>query len=108
MIFYGWKTKSIPLGELGTQSCARCGIARPFRAFLKYSNFHLYWIFGVVTSRKYLAACSVCSQGVIVDKNQLQLAPTANEDPIPFMEKWGLGVFVAIIALVVSAVAMHR
>ena len=108
MIFYGWKTRSLPLAELGTQSCARCGTTRPFRAFLKYSNFHLYWIFGMVTSRKYLAACSVCSQGVIVDKSQLQLAPTAIEDPIPFMEKWGLGVFILIVGVVVFAVAMSR
>lgn len=106
MIFYGWKTKSIPLSELGTQSCPRCSANRPFRAFLKYTNFHLYWIFGVVTSRKYLAACTVCNQGVVLDKNRL--APTANEDPIPFMEKWGLGVFVAIIALIVFIVAMNR
>jgi hypothetical protein len=106
MIFFGWKTRAIPLAELGSQTCPRCGIARPFRAFLKYSNFHLYWIFGVVTSRKYLAACSVCSQGVVVDKSQLQLAPTANEDPIPFMEKWGLGVFVGAITLIACAVTM--
>jgi hypothetical protein len=104
MIFYGWRSKAIPLSDLGVQSCPRCGTTRPFRAFLSYKYFHLYWIFGTVYNRKYLAACTVCSQGTQIDPSQI--GPAASEDPVPFMQKWGLGVFAVIIVGIIAVVAL--
>lgn len=106
MIFYGWRRKAVPLADLGVQSCARCGMSRPFRAFLSYKTFHLYWVFGTVYNKKYLAACSVCSQGGPLDKTLL--GPAAGAEPIPFMEKWGLGLLAVIVAGVVVATVMSR
>lgn len=106
MIFYGWRRKAVALADLGVQSCARCGMSRPFRAFLSYKYFHLYWIFGTVYDKKYLAACTVCSQGGPLDKTLL--GPAADTEPIPFMEKWGLGVLAAIVAGVIAVIAITK
>jgi hypothetical protein len=106
MIFYGWGRKSIPLTDLGMQPCARCGAVRPFQALLSYRYFHLYWIFCTAFERKYLAVCTICRQGLAVDRSQLPLPP--GDDPIPFMQKWGLGVLAVIIAAIVTVVALGR
>jgi hypothetical protein len=68
MIVYGWGRKSVPLVGIGNTSCSKCGEVRPFRLLLSYNYMHLYWIFGAVLRRRYLVACSVCSQGFWVDK----------------------------------------
>ena len=60
--------KSVPLVGIGNTSCSKCGEVRPFRLLLSYNYMHLYWIFGAVLRRRYLVACSVCSQGFWVDK----------------------------------------
>jgi hypothetical protein len=102
MIFVGWGNKAIPLVEMGTYSCPRCGLARPFRAVLTYSYFRLYWIFGMVTGRRYLCACTICGQGSVIDRSQIPFVP--EHDPIPFMQQWGLALFLGAIALVVAIV----
>jgi hypothetical protein len=103
MIFYGWGKKSVPLVSVGNTSCSKCCEVRPFRLFLSYNYMHLYWIFGAVLRRRYLVACSVCNQGFLVDKKDaLQAVPNVSPNPIPFMQRWGLVVFVAGIALVVA------
>ena len=102
MILYGWGNRAIPLAEMGTYSCPRCGLARPFRAVLRYSYFRLYWIFGLVTGRRYLCACTICGQGSVIDRSQIPFVP--EHDPIPFMQQWGLAVFLGAIVLLVAIV----
>jgi hypothetical protein len=102
MIFYGWGRKSVPLTNAGTALCSHCGDARPFQIFLNYTYMHLYWIFGAVLRRKYIVACSTCSHGFILDKKQARNAVPANTaNPVPFMQRWGLAVFAAGIALII-------
>jgi hypothetical protein len=107
MIFYGWGKKSVPLVEAGTICCSKCGEDRPFRLLLRYNYMHLYWIFGLVLRRRYMVACSKCSQGFWIDKEDaLQAAAQRRGNPIPFMQRWGLAVFLAGFAAVV-AVGAH-
>jgi hypothetical protein len=102
MIFYGWGRKSVPLAEIGTAQCSHCNQTRAFRVLLNYSYMHLYWIFGLVLRRKYIVACSTCSHGFLIDKKQLNEAiPKHAANPVPFMQRWGLAVFAAAIALVI-------
>ncbi|MGD0095206.1 MAG: hypothetical protein ABSB60_01845 [Terracidiphilus sp.] len=54
----------------------------------------------MVTGRKLLAACTVCNQGISLEDHML--SPTVNRDPIPFMQKWGLAIFVALVALLIA------
>jgi hypothetical protein len=101
VIFFGWGKKSLPLGELGDKPCGRCGLIRPFRAFVNYSYFRLYFIFGMVTTKKYVAACTICGQGVEIDKQEAQSAFPQN--PIPIMQRWGLAIFGMGLITVVAA-----
>ena len=109
MLPCGWGRKSVPLVGVGNTSCSKYGEVRPFRLFLSYNYMHLYWIFGAVLRRRYLVACSVCNQGFLVDKKDALLAdPNVTPNPIPFMQRWGLAVFAAGIAMVVAIGAHTR
>ncbi len=99
MIFYGWGRKVLPLAEIGHAPCQKCGETRPFRLLLNYTYMHLYWIFGLVLRRRYLVACSVCSQGFWIKKEEAKR--TAPKDPIPFMQTWGLAILLLGIITVV-------
>ena len=107
MIFYGWGKKAVPVLDLGLGQCAQCG-NRPFRVILNYSYFNLYWVFGAVTRRRYIAACNNCSRGTLLDKIQVKplLDHAPKKDPVPFMDKWGLALlasaFVVFLAVVVN------
>ena len=103
MIFFGWGKKNVSLGEIPESNCARCGGFRRFRAVLNYSYFRLYFIFGVVTTRKYVAACSACGQGFLLDKDKT--SQLVGKDPIPFMDRWGLGLLVASVTALALLVA---
>lgn len=108
MIFYGWGKRALPVMDLGTHHCAQCG-DRPFRIFLNYSYFNLYWIFGLVTRRRYIAACTNCSRGTMLDKKQVQplFAPNPIKDPVPFMDKWGLAMLASAVVMF-FVIAAHR
>lgn len=108
MIFYGWGKRALPLLDIGTYHCSQCG-DRPFRIFVNYSYFHLYWIFGFITGRRYIAACTNCSRGAMLEKKQVAplFAPKPIKDPIPFMERWGFAVL-ASAAIVFFIAATHR
>ena len=101
MIFYGWRKKSLHLADMHTQACSRCGTPGLLQLFVTYTSVHLYWIFGVVTSRKYIAVCSGCRGGVQYNKQEVGHLITHN--PVPFMDRWGLAVLAAagILAVVV-------
>ena len=102
MIFYGWGRKSVPLAGAGTAVCSHCGETRAFQIFLNYTYMHLYWIFGAVLRRKYIVACTTCSHGFFLDRQQAREAlPAQTANPVPFMQRWGLAVFAAGIALIV-------
>jgi hypothetical protein len=107
MIFFGWGKKNIALGELGMNACQRCGMARPFRAILSYSYFRLYFIFGAVTKKRFVAACNICGHGALLEQDKI--APLLTGNPIPFMDRWGLGLLVgSVTAIVLTLAAVGR
>jgi len=102
MIFYGWGRKSVPLAEIGAAQCSHCNQTRAFRLMLNYTYMHLYWIFGAVLRRRYIVACSACSHGFFIDKKRAREAvPAPASNPVPFMQRWGLAVLAAGIAVAV-------
>ncbi len=93
------------LGQRETHWCAQCGQQRRFELLLIYKCWCLYWIFGVVTSRKYLKRCSACGSGWELDAKKV--APFV-QPAIPFMQRFGLLSLVAAIALVIGVGAATR
>lgn len=95
MIFFGWGRESLFLLQLQMHPCTRCGTARTFGVYLNYTYFHLFWIFGAVLSKKYIATCGACGQSILLTKEQLPFSPARN--PIPFMRRWGLGILLIAV-----------
>ncbi len=100
MIVYGVREKSAPLAELGTRSCPHCAAWQQFRAHVKYTYIHLYWIFGMVVKRQYLVACDHCDRGTLVRRDEIGVP--LERDPIPFHHRWGMP---AVLAAVFGTVA---
>jgi len=109
MIFYGWKTKTVFLAPMPLHSCTRCGAPGSQQLFMNYKSVHLYWVFGVVTNRKYIAQCASCRNQALLPKEEAAPVLTTNPtNPVPFMERWGLAVFgLAIAVLFIVMKAQH-
>jgi len=90
MIPCGARENSVPLAELGTRLCPRCGDWHEFRAHVRYTYIHIYWVFGAVVKRRYLIACDHCDVGTFVPRDEIH-APLGN-DPIPIRHRWGFAV----------------
>jgi hypothetical protein len=107
MLIYGVRERSILLAELGQRSCAHCGDWREFTAQLHYTFMHVYWVFGAVLHREYLAVCDRCDRGVVVERDQI--AHMIDQDPIPLVHRWGFGIVLpATLAAIAAVIVSHR
>lgn len=97
MIIWGWQKRSINLSRRETHWCSNCGQQRPFSLFLQYACWRLYWIFGFVTSRRYMKQCSFCGGEWWLDSRKVD--PSVHV-PIPFMQRFGLLSLIAAITVV--------
>jgi hypothetical protein len=88
MIFYGFRERSLPLAELGSRPCPHCGVWQEFRAHVKYTYIHIYWVFGFVVKRTYFIACDHCDLGTLVRRDEIGVP--LEDDPIPFHHRWGM------------------
>jgi len=101
MIVWSLQRRSINLGRPETHSCANCGSQRPFSVLFHYRCFRLYWLFGVVTSKRYVKQCAFCGAAWQVDPKNV-----AARFPIPFMQRFGLVTLVtAVIVAIVAGAA---
>ena len=96
MIVWGYGGDVLNLGTLETRSCPTCEKDRPFNVFLQYRYWGLYWVFNVVTQKKYSLLCQVCQRGWELDKGKMPDA--LMKAPIPFMRQFGLLLLIAIVA----------
>jgi hypothetical protein len=99
MIFWSLQQRSINLGQCETQWCAKCGGQRPFSILFNYKCFRLYWLFGVVFSRRYLKRCACCGGGWQLDPKNINA-----RSPIPFMQRFGLLTLIAALAVIGIAI----
>jgi len=102
MIIWGTGGQSVDLGKVEDRQCQTCGAVRPFKLFLQYRYFHLYYVFKAVTKKEYMMVCEVCRRGWQLEK--AKIAQALGKEPIPFMTKYGLAVLGGIIVLVVVLV----
>jgi len=105
MIIWSTGGDLINLGGQQAKPCATCGQERQFSLLLQYRFFALYYLFGVVTQKKYLLLCNICSRGWEMDDAKA-LEAQLTKSPIPFMKRYGLLVLAGIIVffiLVMSA-----
>ena len=85
----------VDLGGAQTRRCEICNQIRQFQNFLSYRYWALYGVFGFVTERHYLVACEICGRGQEIEKRAAEAE--FDRDPIPFMQRFGLLVLLAVL-----------
>ena len=101
MILWGSDGRLLNLGRLDERECSNCGRVQPFQLSLSYKFFYLYWIFRLVTKKKYSLSCVVCEHGWELESGKVESA--MGKPPIPFWDKYGLVVFGVLVAGLVYA-----
>jgi hypothetical protein len=81
--------------------CTTCGAERPFSLNLNFSYAHLYWLFKVVTSKKYFLACDVCHCGWALKAKEVESKLPKN--PLPFLTRFGWALLVIPVAFIILA-----
>jgi hypothetical protein len=104
MIVWGWGRRNVDLGMAETRPCVGCQKEQPFRLLMQYRYFRLYWVFGLVTSKKYLRLCSACGKGQEVEAQQVE--PNLERLPIPFMQRYGLLTFAGALVVFIGFMAV--
>jgi hypothetical protein len=106
MIFYGWRKNTLFVNDMPMHACTGCNTPGMLQLFVNYTSVHLYWIFGVVTNRKYIVQCSACRNGTVVKKHDV--AAIITNDPVPFMHRWGLAVFAGLAVVAIAIFSNTR
>jgi len=100
---WGSNSKEVDLGFVESKVCANCEKTRPFKLILQYCYSHFFFIFGWLTSKKYLLLCEECQHGESVDSNQIEA--TLDRHPIPFMRRYGWTfLFAYLVGLLLFAI----
>lgn len=95
MIVWGSGGDVVNLGVVEVTHCDVCEKDRAFNLILCYRYWGLYWVFNVVTEKKYMLVCDVCQRGWELDSSRVEEA--IKSVPIPFMRRFGLLVFIGIV-----------
>ena len=101
MFVWGSKGQELDLGLLEERDCETCGKKQPFRIFLAYKTFHLYWIFKCVTGKNYFLGCEVCHHGGELDSRKVEMA-LGKLPSIPAWDRYGLAAFGVAVAMLVG------
>ena len=99
----GWRTKLVNLPKAEFYRCHNCAQDQSFHIVLQYTYWHLYWLFGVVTRKRYMMLCDICRRGWDLEANKVE--PFLDEPIIPFMNRYGLAALF-LASLVVGLVLM--
>jgi|SRR5579859_3574871 len=97
MIIWGTGKDNVVMRHEESRDCPVCGGTRNFRLLLTYEYFHLYWIFALSHSKKYMWQCTNCQNGIILPKGERPAMMDAEQPNLPFMRRFGLAVFGLII-----------
>lgn len=106
MILWGWAERIVEFGIEERQHCTRCGEDRDFRMRLKYGYGHFYHLFGWVRHQQYQLVCPVCSHGWLLNRDSA--LGLVGRDPIPFYQRNGWLVMVALAIVIGIAACIHR
>jgi hypothetical protein len=102
MLVWGSGGKSQLAGDAGVQHCNVCGEKRPFRYQVNYTLRHIWYLIRWSTGRTYYRICTVCRNGLPVDKAEIDarnLTGEKQKDPIPLFDRFGWAMAIGGIAL---------
>ena len=97
MIVWGSGGKVVNCGPVRSQHCDICEKERQFNLILEYQYWGIYWIFNFITEKHYSLLCNICSRGRKLDSEEVE--SHLEENPIPFMRRYGCLTLLGIIAV---------
>ena len=106
MILWGWGEHTVEFDIEERQFCERCGENRDFGMRLKYGHGHFYHLFGWVRHQQYQLVCPVCHHGWLLNRASAQ--GLIGRDPIPFHQRHGGWVMLALAAIIGIAAYAQR
>jgi hypothetical protein len=106
MIIFGTRGDVRELGDIGVRPCPVCQAERFFKNVIAYRYFHIWFLFGMVTSQKFLEMCTICRRGrEIASENARNLV---SGSPIPFMRRFGLLILVVVVVGIIALSSLGK
>ena len=99
MLIINWGSDDVIIGELEKLDCPICRSVQNYQTRVGYSYFGVMWIFNFVTKKEFFRVCMKCQNAWQVEAHSL--GELAKSDGIPFMKKYGIFIFIALIALLI-------
>lgn len=106
MILWGWAEHTVEFDIEERQFCECCGENRDFGMRLKYGHGHFYHLFGWVRHQQYQLVCPVCSHGWLLNRDSAR--GLIGRDPIPFHQRHGGWVMLALATIIGIAAYVHH
>jgi len=97
MIIWNSGGEVMNLGAMDRRRCDTCEATQPFSIVLQYRYWALYWIFSLVTEKRFLLVCDVCHRGSEIEAAAIEQLLAA--DPIPFMRRFGVLVLAGVVVV---------
>jgi|SRR5688572_24750655 hypothetical protein len=92
----GHKTLRVSAGQ--ATSCSHCGRFDTCSAVIDYDYSHIFWAFKGLKNMAVTTACEACGVTAPIDKlRERELFTNLGRNPIPFMDRYGAYVLVAIV-----------
>lgn len=101
MILWGTSDWVLTFDLPQREHCQNCRQDQDFELRLKYEYGHFYHLFGFVMSKQYQLVCPVCTHGWLLNARAAEALIGRN--PIPFYQRFGWLVLLALIAVVATA-----
>jgi hypothetical protein len=106
MLSLNWGSDTLYIGDVEKLDCPVCESVQGYQTVVGYSYFGVMWIFNFVTKKEFFRVCIRCQNAWQVDADSL--GELAKNDSIPFMKKYGIFVFIALMALIIFFAIVFR
>ncbi|MGO4262055.1 hypothetical protein [Lysobacter sp. TAB13] len=106
MILWGASKQVLDFDLSEREYCQQCRQDQDFGLRLKYEHGHFYHLFGWVMSKQYQLVCPDCTHGWVVNPRAAEALIGRN--PIPFYQRHGWLVMLALAAIIGVAALAHQ
>lgn len=100
MLIFGTRSASVLLGECGPSACPACEKETNFEGVLKYSYFHIWYLFTILYSKECHIACRNCGEVIRVPNRDFSKYYSSNR--IPIRHKFGGLICIGLVVLLIA------
>lgn len=105
-ILYGTAGGVSEIGDMGIRHCEQCGKDAPFTALVRYSYFHIWYLFCFIAGRDYYLRCANCDG--LEPTNVGTVREQHASDNIPFLHRNGGLAILCLISAVLFAISVKE